>query len=438
MTKMVSFQLDFHKFSKTKRIELSPGLHIVYGESGSGKSHLIRSLGKVNHSKKSHFKVIDINIPKSFQIIFQNPENQILSHTLSLELAFGLESNSIDTFFLQENLKKLQSNLPFIKNWDRHPSSLSGGEMEMLNLVSIFSTNPELVMIDDGLSFLNLQAKLKWVEWMRKKISNNKTIIWFTSDPSDMIFGDSKWKLTLSDLKYEKNLPEIINYKYSRSNGDLSIKVENLSFKYNNEDLPIINNWNCSIDHARIIGLTGKNGVGKTTLSHLITGLYKPASGLISLLINGKKPSIAILDQFPEKMLGHNSLSSFFSLLIKNKRLNPSLVNKCINQLKSNQINWEIIKDESSLDIPWSTLRMSFIIILSHCNYDLLILDEPTFGFGQDQKVILSKFFHEILAQKHLILISHDLPFFMAHCDKIYDLDNQSIINNQYVLTNDN
>ena len=44
MINPVSFQLDFQKFGQSERIELNPGLHVVYGESGCGKSHLIRSL----------------------------------------------------------------------------------------------------------------------------------------------------------------------------------------------------------------------------------------------------------------------------------------------------------------------------------------------------------------------------------------------------------
>ena len=166
--------------------------------------------------------------------------------------------------------------------------------------------------------------------------------------------------------------------------------------------------------------------------------IYCRKNGSISILIDGIKPSIALLDQFPERILGPNSLDSFISLLVKEEKLHPRLVKKCIKQLNSHQINWEIIKNESALDIPWSTLRMSLIIILSHCNYDLLILDEPTFGFGWEQKKVLSKLFRETLTQKHLILISHDMPFFMAHCDQIYDLDNQSIINNKNILINAN
>ena len=115
--------------------------------------------------------------------------------------------------------------------------------------------------------------------------------------------------------------------------------------------------------------------------------------------------------------------------------MNQRLLNKCINRLNSYQINWEMVKGQPALDIPWSTLRMALIIILAHCEYEVLILDEPTFGLGWEQKLILSRFFQEILHQKHLILISHDSTFVYAHCDQIYDLDTQTVKQNISVST---
>ena len=437
MINTINFSLDYKKFPKSKPISMPSGLNIIYGESGSGKTHLIRSLVNLNTFNNNFFNVVDLNIPESFQIVFQNPDNQILSHKLSLELCFGLESSFKDTSLLQKKIKKLKSNLRFINDWDRHPSTLSGGEMEMLNLVTAFSMKPELILIDDGLSFMNADIKSTWVKWMKKEIMNQKTILWFTSDISDFVYSKSNWHISLSDFVKVNNFARNSNYSFSSRKGNMSLQVKNLSFYYDKKT-SLIENWNTNINSARSIGLAGKNGIGKTTLSQLLTGTLKPSNGSIKILIDGVKPSIALLDQFPERILGPNSLDYFVSLLIKEQKLHPRLFKKCINQLNSHQINWEIIKNESALDIPWSTLRMSLIIILSHCNYDLLILDEPTFGFGWEQKKVLSKLFRETLTQKHLILISHDMPFFMAHCDQIYDLDNQSIINNKNILINAN
>jgi len=79
---------------------------------------------------------------------------------------------------------------------------------------------------------------------------------------------------------------------------------------------------------------------------------------------------------------------------------------------------------------------MAIIIILSYCNYDVLILDEPTFGMGIKQKVLLSKFLKEVISNKYLILISHDVYFIESHCDHIYNLEQQVVSFNDRVIIN--
>ena len=415
-------------------ISFPPGLHVIYGESGSGKSQFIYSLSGLKGEQESNFTFTNLVIPRSSQIVFQNPENQILSYTLESELAFAAECQTIHSQDLQKKLTLLKSDLPFINNWDRHPETLSGGQMEMLNLVTAFSTNPRLVFIDDGLSFLNDDSKKNWVDWIRNKISREKIVLWFTSDPTDLAFGDTKWELSLSGFQSLDTIPELNRYHYQHPKGDLAIKFNDLLFSYSKSAYPVINNWNCDISQARSIGLVGKNGKGKTTLSKLITGLILPEKGDIQIQLKKKVPQIAALDQFPERMLGADTLDSLVSDLVLNQKMNSLLVNKCINRLYKYQINWEIIKDQSALDIPWSTLRLALIIILCHCEYDVLILDEPTFGLGWEQKLSLSRFFQKILINKHLILISHDKAFVSDHCDYIYDIDTQIVKQNKTVL----
>lgn len=438
MINPVSFKLNFQKFGNSDHFSFSPGMHVIYGESGCGKSHFIRSIAGFNSVQDSNFTLSDISVPESIQVVFQNPENQILSHTLESELAFAPENQSIHAHELQKKVSSLKSELPFVHDWNRHPESLSGGEMEMLNLVTAFSTDPQLILIDDGLSFLNENFKKTRIGWIRQKISNDKIVLWFSSDPMDLEFGETKWELSLSGLNALDNTHDLPSYNYHHPKGALNLKMDDLVFYYEKSPFPIIDRWSCKINQSRSIGLIGKNGKGKTTLSKLMTGLIAPTQGKIILSIEENKPSMAVLDQFPERMLGPDSLESLLSELVVNQKLNPRLINKCINRLNSYQIKWDIIKNQSALDIPWSTLRMALIIILSHCEYDVLILDEPTFGLGWNQKLILSRFFQEVLTHKHLVLISHDKQFVSAHCDQIYDLDTQTVAANQNILIDAN
>ena len=119
MIDSVSFILNFHKFSNLNHIAFHPGLHVIYGESGCGKSQFVRSLAGYKTHSESNFLFSDISIPESIQIVFQNPENQILAHTLESELAFAPECLSLIPNVLQKKLKNLKSQLPFIHNWDR-------------------------------------------------------------------------------------------------------------------------------------------------------------------------------------------------------------------------------------------------------------------------------------------------------------------------------
>ena len=62
------------------------------------------------------------------------------------------------------------------------------------------------------------------------------------------------------------------------------IKLENISLSFKNRN--ILDNISFSLNQGQILGLLGPNGVGKSTIFNLITGLISPKSGKIK--INGE------------------------------------------------------------------------------------------------------------------------------------------------------
>lgn len=63
------------------------------------------------------------------------------------------------------------------------------------------------------------------------------------------------------------------------------LEARNVSFSYKGKD--VLQNVNIVLRNGSIIGLTGPNGIGKTTLLSLFIGDLIPGSG--SVTINGKK-----------------------------------------------------------------------------------------------------------------------------------------------------
>ena len=61
------------------------------------------------------------------------------------------------------------------------------------------------------------------------------------------------------------------------------IQLDNVGFTYTGRDQPVLEGINLSIPVGSRIALVGRTGSGKTTLAHIILGLYTPSSGELCL-----------------------------------------------------------------------------------------------------------------------------------------------------------
>jgi len=430
VTNILKFHIQFPKFGQNYEVNFSSGLHLIFGESGVGKSIFFQKFCDM-YTEIGNFNLKILEKPTRTIPVFQNPENQIVSSTLDGELAFSPEcifSNPSEVTNFVDGIKNM---LNFIDDGTRHPVTLSGGEKELLNLATALSVKPGLIIIDDGLSFLNNKAKKDQVKSLDNYIKDTGSIIlWLTSDISDLKFGDSAWELTLdsfTEITKSKSLP-----KYQRNNypvGKLRLNVDHLTYSYDHKRT-ILNDLSIEILETRCFGIIGANGSGKTTIAEIFSGILPDYSGEFQLEINGESPSIGYLNQFPEKMLGTVTLGEFLLDLKHFGKLNPLLVNQALGMMNDYQINWKIIENRPAIDVQWTALRLAIIILLGCSNYELIILDEPTFGLGWRQKQTLARFIKKILNKKHCIIISHDEQFIHSICDKVLELDTKSIMQN--------
>jgi ATPase subunit of ABC transporter with duplicated ATPase domains len=257
--------------------------------------------------------------------------------------------------------------------------------------------------------------------WVKE---NNGVIIWCTSDYNDLLFQcRSKWTLTSSSFKNNNKHDARYHNILLNPEGYLNLKIDNLSFGYENGKV-IFNNLSININNARCLGLLGNNGSGKTTLAGLCFGDLKSLKGSIELKI-GENSNLRIgyLDQFPENLLLLTKLVDFVEKLKKLKLLTPEKIKSIKSKLQMFHISWKKIKYLNSIEMSWIDLRVTLIVILSHCVFHVLILDEPSFGLGWNQRVLLRSFLKESMIDKHFIIVSHDKNFSNSICDKIIDFD---------------
>lgn len=400
------------------RIHLKRGLHVIYGPSGTGKSEIARALAGMNTESPVFWDLTLFNRNISSQMVMQNPDMQILFPTVGEELTFNLECAETNSGIIQERYKKLQ-NIPVrMPDHSRHPVTLSGGEKEVLNLVTAISTGPELLVIDDGLSFLNKGLKHDLVDYISNQaLKTTGIVVWFTSDIEDSGYSDYSWILGDSGL-IQFDIPDQILYpERVVPEGKMKIRIKELNFGYPGHHT-IFKDFTFAGHGIRSLGIIGKNGSGKSTLARLLTGALEPESGDIQVGIEGfRNPRVGYLDQFPEKIIGTKNSDEFLELLITHGLFNRDKMKDLVNILSDFNINWDAVKNIPAVDLPWTTIRLLTGFMTLYGTYDLLILDEPTFGLGWEQKVDLSEHYIEFLKKSHLILISHDYDFIKNICN---------------------
>ena len=78
------------------------------------------------------------------------------------------------------------------------------------------------------------------------------------------------------------------------------LTLENICFSYSDDQAPILNNVNLSLDSGESIAITGPSGAGKTTLMKIMLGLLQPSSGKV--LLDGKDINHVGLKNYRKKI----------------------------------------------------------------------------------------------------------------------------------------
>ena len=271
-------KIRFKKFNQDwKKFVFDTGIHIIYGESGVGKSSLLDAFQGKRLKDSLNFEM-NISLDPALKVyrIFHNPDHQIIASTVSNEITFAGECKQLDPKELKEILERNLKFLPDHIDPMMNPGYLSGGEKELLNLVTALDFDPDILLIDDGLSFLSDENKVHCLAMMKDWTERSGgIIIWVTSDIEDLRYGENSLTLSLDSLS-DYILSRKIRYEEAHlPQGNMSLNIDNLTFGYMGQR-EIYNNLSLKVHNVRSLGLLGNNGSGKTTFAGLCFGDLSP------------------------------------------------------------------------------------------------------------------------------------------------------------------
>ena len=169
----------------------------------------------------------------------------------------------------------------------------------------------------------------------------------------------------------------------------------------------VLKNVSLKIEKGKIIGLLGKNGMGKTTIIKLINGLLTPTSG--EVLVNGEMVGInskKIIAYLPERTYLDKSMKVKEVL----KYFTDFYEDFDIEKAKKLLVDLDLEEDDYLTKMSKGMLEKLQLILVMSRNADLYILDEPLGGVDPATRdyildTILSNFKEgaSVLISTHLI-----------------------------------
>lgn len=158
----------------------------IYGPSGSGKTTLLNILSGLTKPKKGtvyiNKKKIDFHdIYKKVNLGLASQENIILDENIivnsTLDFKINLKNKrKLKELILYFNLKKFTNNKFFENKNLASIKNMSGGEMQRINFIRAIIDDPQLLILDEPTSSLDLKNEKKLLTYLNK-IKKNKIII---------------------------------------------------------------------------------------------------------------------------------------------------------------------------------------------------------------------------------------------------------------------
>ena len=202
------------------------------------------------------------------------------------------------------------------------------------------------------------------------------------------------------------------------------LEINNLNKSFDNKE--ILKDINLSIQSGKIIGLLGKNGVGKTTLIKLINDLLTPTSG--EILIKGQKIGVEtkkVISYLPErtylnKQMKVSEVISYFEDFYDN--FDSEKAKKLLKDLDLD-INQKLAKMSKGMQE-----KVQLVLVMSR-NADLYVLDEPLGGVDPATRdYILDTILSNFNENASVIISTHLISDIEKILDEVIFIDKGQIV----------
>lgn len=149
----------------------------VLGHNGSGKSTVAKLTNGILFADEGTVTVDSIlardddtiyDIRKTVGMVFQNPDNQIVSSIVEEDVAFGVENIGIPSDECRKRVDEALKTVGMYEYRLRTPSKLSGGQKQRVAVAGIIAMKPKCIVLDEPTAMLDPSGRKEVIDTVMK------------------------------------------------------------------------------------------------------------------------------------------------------------------------------------------------------------------------------------------------------------------------------
>ena len=162
----------------------------VLGHNGSGKSTLAKMLNALYVPTKGKILVCGIDtsdenrtydIRSQAGMVFQNPDNQLVSTVVEEDVAFGPENMGVEPAEIRRRVDEALRVVRMSDHAESAPHMLSGGQKQRIAIAGVLAMQPKVMIFDESTAMLDPMGREEELSTVRR-INRERgiTVIWIT------------------------------------------------------------------------------------------------------------------------------------------------------------------------------------------------------------------------------------------------------------------
>ncbi len=472
---------------------------LVTGPSGGGKSTLCRCFnGLVPHfyggtvSGRAEVQGRDVlktppkELARKVGMVFQDPENQLVTTDVEREIAFGLENLGFPVNLIARRIEEALDTVNIAGLRLRKHHELSGGEKQKVAIASVLALHPEILVLDEPTSELDPQSAeevLRLLERLNDELGITVILVEHRLDrvvhlvdrmlvmnegrirtdgrPREIMMKDGlglgippvirlMQRLRRNGMEFDElpltvkearlKLQKVMRKVNTTGLADESVakkpvlNIDRLWFSYG--DRAALRDIKITLNNGEFIAIMGRNASGKTTLVKHLNGLLRPGKGKVILNgIDTGRYSIGELSRWigyvfqnPNDHLFADTVEEEVAFSLKNRGVAPEEINKSVEQMlrRFKLTDYRKVYPRSLSGGEKQRLALASVLVTGP---RIIILDEPTRGMDYALKQELTGFLTDYCKSGNtVVMVTHDVETVAECADRVILLSEGRVV----------